>query len=212
MLYGYLNRSCFLSSYSIWYIYFNNLEYYSHSLSLKEKRSVLVCVFFQWVFVFCVLDKLSPKVFTYEHLHFISVPFLNLLMSFSSLMLFALNWFRASLSLSSLKFCVNYLSNFLLRTHKENYTDVLFVSACISFTLPNCFIDSLVPVLTLYSPEKMIVSQCRNHGLPLILMLDLGQCAWHIIVTQRLYMESPEHVRMLVSYCSHSPCWIHLCT
>ena len=45
----------------------------------------------------------------------------------------------------------------------------------------------------------------------LILMLDLGQCAWHIIVTQRLYMESQEHMRMLVSYCSHSPCWVHLC-
>lgn len=51
-----------------------------------------------------------------------------------------------------------YLSNFLLRTPKENYTDVLFVSAYISFTLPNCFVDSLVPVLILYSPEKMIVS------------------------------------------------------
>ena len=159
-----------------------------------------------------MLDKFSPKVFTYEHLHVISVPFLNLLLSFSSLMLLALNWFHASLNLSSHKFCVNYLSNFLLRTPKENYTDVLFVSACISFTLPNCFVDSLVPVLILYSPEKMIVSQCRNHGLLLTPMLGLGQCAWHVIVTQRLYMESPGHMRMVVSYCSHSPCWIHLRT
>lgn len=104
-------------------------------------------------FVFCVLDKFSPKVFTYEHLHFISVPFLNLLLSFSSFNASCFELIPCFTELVQSQVLCKYLK-FLLRTPKENYTDVLFVSAYISFTLPNLFVDSLVPVLILYSQKK----------------------------------------------------------
>ena len=96
-------------------------------------------------------------VFTHKHLYVISVPLINLLLSFSSLMHLALNWFRASLDLVP-------VCSFHGEDSQENYTDTcLFFSAYILFTLPNYIVDSLVHVLTLCSPEKL-VCQWRNRG------------------------------------------------
>lgn len=60
----------------------------------------------------------------------------------------------------------------------------LLFSACILFTLLSYVVDSLVRVLTLYSPEELESLSGETMVLfLLVLILNLGQCAWHIIDT-----------------------------